>query len=235
VQRPGAFGHLELDDAQLAQDARTTVCAAQSALLALNSVASAVASAGFRVSLVDDDGEPLVLCPRGGAIELAARAGHPACLSFEARTPAAPRVKLGGRLVLTATAVAGRPGVTVAALRVERVAVGCPDRSGRVRRDWHELPLQAYVHAEPDALAGRLPALMRHLNGRHPEMVRQLAARFAQPPRAAVGAALLTGLDATSATVSWADEDGGGQSVVAFARPATSIAEIGARLRACAG
>ena len=95
------------------------------------------------------------------------------------------------------------------------------------------MPTDVYAAAEPDLFAANIPRIVRHINEQHGEKVRRLAAHTVGVPLSQLAAACLTDLTAQQANLCWLDESGAHRAVLPFPRPAPTLEELAAALRAC--
>lgn len=241
--RPSASAReVVLDEQHLAAQARTTLAAADTAVVRLGP-GRAGSATGYRVRVRDDDGEPRLSCRRDGAVHRAARERRVAGLLLAPHAAAAAAVRLAGRLVAdSAAAAAGEPAASAqVSLRVEHVVIGCP-HPGAGRRELRgvlregarerEIALERYALAQPDQLAAQLPRVLRHVNDHHGEQVHRLAAATAGRPPDAVLAASLAELSPAGVEINWIDEAGGHDHPIRFGTAAHTVDELVCALRA---
>jgi hypothetical protein len=213
------------DDRQLARRARTTLAGANAGVLVTGDDRCRIVTA-LAAGVRDDDGEALIRCNRENALVPAARTRRLASLVLAPNPTFGVRLTLSRRLGLadgTAERTAGHgdalcranrsvSGTTdiVVALRVDHVSAGCP-------RD-HPLNVLVEERAVPIDLD---------------EQLRWLAAQAIGVPRSRVAAACLTALTAERATLCWVDQSGAHPATLPFARPARTLEDLAATLRAC--
>ena len=119
------------------------------------------------------------------------------------------------------------------ALRVDHVIAGCPnERTVHAPGAGREVPIAAYADAEPDLFRANIPRVVQHINKHHSDQMRRLAAHTMGVPRSQLAAASLTNLTAERATLCWIDEYGAHPAVLPFPRPAPTLEQLAAALRA---
>jgi len=229
---PTKANELVLDDQQLARRARTTLAGADAGLL-LTGDRPGRPRLAVPVRVFDDGGEALIRCEQSSAVAFAARARRLAALVLAPNPIFGVRLTLSGRL-----SPAERTGVraadVVVALSVDAVRVGCPHGHwGRPTAEGRSVPISLYAMAEPDILAANIPRVIRLVNDEHAEQVRWLAAHATGVPLHRLAAATLTGLSAHGAVLCWIDEHGAHHAELPFARPAHTLEDLAATLRAC--
>lgn len=200
---------LLLDDATLAERARTTLAAADTATV--------VGVTPERVRLRDRDGEPEL---RDLPDSLLAQVGR----GRRTTIVVTPRLDDGVWLVLDGRLVERDDAIVLA---VEAVWVGCPHGHGHAR----PIDIAAYATAVPDSLRAAMPRLLEHSNADHGPELRELARRRLGVPAAEIAAAALADLDATGVTLQVVDLDGGRALRLPFAQPATAPCELMGLLR----
>lgn len=168
--------HRDHGAAALAELARTAVAAGRSGILTVPGVGA------DQVGYLDDDGEPLIICPESLARDSSA------CLAVPAGRRC--RVVLGGRLARvdrlhphlaevlasrTAHAACLPHGLRSGPVRVVRLCVDAI----RVEedRDSVAVPCTDFASAEPDLWAAFAPAVAMHLNESHAAVLRSAASR----------------------------------------------------------
>ena len=238
VQVPTRASEVVFDDQQLARRARTTLAGADAGLL-LTGDRPGLPRLAVPVRVFDDGGEALIRCERTSAVARAARARRLAALVLAPKPTFGVRLTLSGRLSLaerTGELAASCAAEVLIALSVDAVRVGCrhghpasPAGEGRVR------PVPLYAMAEPDVLAANIPRVVRLLNQEHAEELRWLAGYATGVPSHRLAAATLTGLSAQAAALCWIDQRGAHHTELPFARPARTLEELAATLRACVG
>jgi len=234
---PTKANELILDEQQLARRARTTLAGADAGLL-LTGDRPGRPRLAVPVRVFDDGGEALIRCEQSSAVAYAARARRLAALVLAPNPIFGVRLTLSGRL-----SPAERTGVRAAdvvvadvviALSVDAVRVGCPHGHwGRPTAEGRSVPISLYAMAEPDILAANIPRVIRLVNHEHAEQVRWLAAHATGVPLHRLAAATLTGLSAHGAVLCWIDERGAHHAELPFARPAHTLEDLAATLRAC--
>lgn len=236
-------------DHQLARRARTTIAGADAGVvLAADERGRMVKPISVR--LTDDSGDALIWCASGSAVAQAARAQRPAILVLAPSPSFGVRLRLSGRLsptdVTSGRVVGDRcpsgrangsvPGAAdiVVALTVEHVGVACPrERSDCLASEERTVPTAVYADAEPDLFAANIPRIVRYINEHQGEQIRRLAAYAVGVPRSQLAGACLTNLTAEQASLCWLDMSGAHPAVLPFARPAHTLEELAAALRAC--
>jgi hypothetical protein len=238
------------NDHQLARRARTTLAGADAGVVLLSGDDRGEMGKPISVRLINDNGDALIRCASGSAVAQAARAHRPAILMLAPNLSFGVRLRLSGRLGPTDgtngrlvggrcpscranSSVPGAPDIVVA-LKVEHVGVACP-REGPVSFTSEErtVPMAVYADAEPDLFAANIPRIVRYINAHQGEQIRMLAAHTVGVPRSQLAAACLTDLTAEQANLCWLDKSGAHQAVLPFARPAHTLEELAAALRAC--
>ncbi len=232
------------DDATLGRRARTTLAGADSGVLSLG--ASSSTNRPVRVPVIDDDGEPLLLCPPVGPAAHAARMQRLASLDLAPTPTFGVWLTLCGRLRLksaptrrlraaTACPACGHSrfpdrayDITVA-LAVEHVHVRCP----HPHEGWtscphggYALPIETYATAVPDAMAAQLPRVVRHLNQRHEGFVRRVAGRAGGRGEDELLLAVVRDLHVRGAQICWVDGEGANLTDVPFAAPARAVRDV---------
>lgn len=238
------------NDHQLARRARTTLAGADAGVLLLTGDERSKIVRPISVRLIDDDGDALIRCASGSEVAQAASAHRPAILVLAPNPSFGVRLTLSGRLGPTDgtkgrvvggrcascranRSVSGTPDIVVA-LRVDHVGAGCPrERPDSVPSETRTVPTAVYADAEPDLFAANIPRIVHHINENHAEQMRRLAAHTVGVPRRQLAAACLTDLTAEQASLCWLDESGAHPAVLPFARPAPTLEELAAALRAC--
>lgn len=225
------------EGAELAQRARTALAGARSGHLVLDALARQGAMTSAECTVLDADGEPvLVLRPDSPALA-AAQCRQLVRLDLRVRCDLGVRVSFGGRLEpaehgrllegqsawlrrMAATAV--RSGKVALTLAVSEVNVSCPYASSRGQL----LPLSDYASSEPDLLAAHGPWVGQHVNQAYPRALRATAARSLGVNPEAVIAARLADVDGLGADLSVVDTEGGHSLRLPFLRPVTNIDEL---------
>jgi hypothetical protein len=238
-----------LNDCQLARRARTTLAGADTGVLLTGDDRGKIVKP-ISVRVTDDNGNALIQCAIGSAVAQAASAHRVAILVLAPNPSFGVRLTLSGRLSppdgTNGRAVGGRcascranrsaataPDIVVA-FRVDHVGAACPrEHPGSAQNEERTVPIAVYADAEPDLFAANIPRVVRHINEHHGEQIRRLAAHTVGVPRSQLAAACLTDLTAEQATLCWLDESGAHPAVVPFARPAPTLEELAAALRAC--
>ena len=237
------------DDSQLAGRARTTLAGADAGVLLTGDGRGKILRP-ISVQVIDDNGDAQIRCASGSAVAQAASAHRPAILVLAPNPTFGVRLTLSGRLgpidETNGRVVGGlcgscranrrRSGAAdnVVALRVVHVGAACPrDQSDSVLGEERTVPTDVYAAAEPDLFAANIPRIVRHINEHHGEKVRRLAAHTVGVPRSQLAAACLTDLTAEQANLCWLDESGAHPAVLPFPRPAPTLEELAAALRAC--
>ncbi len=245
---PVSARDVALDDGDLARRARTTLAGADRGALLLNGPYR-LGGNGVPVPVADDEGEPLIVCQRDGALARTARARRLAGLILAPTPEHGVGLTLVGRLLAVddmdpavrdrsysaARRIPLKPEAhELLTLRVEHVRVTCPHASRlRLTTTGMNVPLGRYVDAEPDLVAANIPRIRRHLNVDHAEHLRHLAAHAAGITVADVLSASLGSLRADGLTLDVIDTWGMRPRVIRFRRRAESVEELAAMLRAC--
>lgn len=232
--------HLLLDEPSLARQARTVLAAADDAVLVLGAP-RAGRTAGYRLALHDDEGEPVLVAPRDAAVDRAALRRAPAALVVRPRSPDLVDLQLTGRLAALPRPTGcgnahctGRCGrLALSALRVERISVGCPHRGpGPVGiAASREISLAEYGAARPDAVLAAAPRMLAHLRDAHADRLRGAAARIAGADLDAVAAADVLDADRHGVRLTWVDATGGHLRHLGFGRTVDSAPDLADALR----
>ena len=224
------------DVGDLAARARTTLAGADIGRL----VAETGSGVGVQaVRIVDDAGEPLLVCARTDELVAAATGGRRAVLQLDPTPTRGVRLRLGGRLsrldeAAEATGacdtLAARtwrlvgPDEVLIALRVDRIEAGCPHEMMRSPLAAHRpIPLSLYARAEPDHLAANIPRITQHLNAHHGEQLRALAADLTARRVADIAVASIVELHRSGARIAWIDDSGAHDRRIEFPEVATTL------------
>lgn len=197
-------------EVELARSARTVIAGSHVGLLTAGSAAR-------QVAYLDDDGEPVLLCP--AADPVLGRSAHLTVWGDGSR-----RVVLGGRLLPLAredsmvTELLGLHGpcfadhlrrepVRLLRLAVDSVAFEAAHRS-------HEVSAASFATAEPDLWAAFGRAVARHLNESHSDLVNRLARKHVS--HEPVAAAAITALAPNTIELAVITRSGGSQVRIAM-------------------
>jgi hypothetical protein len=234
------------DDHQLARRARTTLAGADLGVLLTGDDRGKILRP-ISVRLMDDNGAALIRCAQGSAVAQAASDHRLAILVLAPNPSFGVRLTLRGRLcpaggrgsgvgsaLCNARHTASADPDIFVALHVDHVDVGCPrELPDGVPSGQRTVPTALYADAAPDLFAANIPRLVQHVNEHHSEPMRRLAAHTVGVPPSRLAAACLTELTAERASLCWLDEHGAHPAVLPFARPARTLQELAATLRAC--
>lgn len=238
-----------VNDVLVARRARTTLAGADTGVLLTEDDRGGIVTP-ISVRVIDDHGNALIRCTSGDAVALAANAHRVAVLVLEPNPNFGVRLTVSGRLSTpngtngrvvgglcdscrANRALSGAPDMVVA-LSVHHVSASCPHGSpDSAPNQERTVPIDIYAEAEPDLFAANIPRVVQHINTHHGEQIRRLAAHTVGVPPSELVAASLTGLTAEQASLCWLDAYGAHPAVLPFARPAPTLEELAATLRAC--
>lgn len=236
---------------EMAQHARTVLAGGRTALLTLPGE-----QARGWVGVIDDGGEPMLMASNDGRIAAAARNGRRSWVDVPGHL--GERLILAGPLRLvpgtteqilrrladlgrTVDAVDGAAeGLSVLAVSVDDVVLCLPSAGGDCRfRRWststvgRRIDLTAYALAEPDLISAYAPELIEHLNDRHADQMRQLAAMGMSTTvaRHELAGAHVSDLDRCGLDLWRVTTTGAEQIRVSFEEPLTEPRSLGQQLR----